>query len=984
MGVCSLRTRLQRVLFFFLVLAFPCAGQAQLRMYRTPDLQLLYYSRDHAYLTRYVAQCFENSLRFHERLFHFTPSEPVTVLLNDFGDYGHGGTSTIPWNSLNIGIEPFDYVYETQPANERFNWLMHHELVHVVATDQATGVDNLYRTLFLGKVAVTPEQPLTMAYSYLTSPRWYSPRWYHEGIAVFLETWMSGGIGRVLGGYDEMVFRTMVRDSSYFYDYVGLESEGTTIDFQVGANAYLYGTRFVSYLAYRYGPGKLLQWFSRTPGSDRWYASQFQDVYGLPLGEEWSSWISWEHAFQRANLDSLRRYPLTQYRRVVDRPLGSVSRAFYDSAEHKVYLALNLPGQLAQVASIDTRTGAIHRLCDVPTPALYYVCSTAYDPYSGDIFFTTKNSTGWRDVNAVNVHTGRQRLLMHNARIGDLVFNRADSTLWGVQHHNGYSTIVQIPPPYTGWRTILQLDYGKDVFDLDISPDGAFLTSSFIEISGRQLLIRMKISDLLAGSPSFETLHEFKNYSPENFVFARDGRSLYGTTYFTGVSNVVRYQFDDSTMHWVTNAETGFFRPLPMPGDSLLVFRYTGKGFLPVMIRDTSREDLAAIQFLGQAVVDRYPVLESWNVGPPSAVRIDSLTLYHGEYDPWSHLRVASGYPDIEGYKDYTSFGYRLNLQEPLGLDAVTLNGSFTPQPHIPADERWHAGLDVRVWQWEFDAAYNRTDFYDLFGPTKTSRKGYAGGITLHDVLTSDRPRTLDYTLSLHGYAGLERLPSAQNIATSYDKFALFDGQLHYASLLKSLGAVDFEEGVEGSIENTTTLVRGRVFPQLFGGAGYGFLLPWDHASLWLRSWLGFAPGERAEPFANFYFGGFGNNWVDHREVRRYREYYSFPGVELNAINGTNFIKLVTEWTLPPLRFRRLGIPDFYCTWARLAVFSGGILTNADREDIQRRAVDAGVQLDFHLVLFSHLDSMLSVGTAVAVERLQRRSHEVMVSLKIL
>ena len=50
-------------------------------------------------------------------------------------------------------------------------------------------------------------------------------------------------------GYDEMVFRAMVNDNSYFYDIVGLESEGTTIDFQIGVNSYLYGTRFVCYLA---------------------------------------------------------------------------------------------------------------------------------------------------------------------------------------------------------------------------------------------------------------------------------------------------------------------------------------------------------------------------------------------------------------------------------------------------------------------------------------------------------------------------------------------------------------------------------------------------------------------------------------------------------------------------------------------------------------------------------------------------------------
>ena len=46
-----------------------------------------------------------------------------------------------------------------------------------------------------------------------------------------------------------MVFRAKVRDDAPFYDPLGLVSKGTEVDFNVGANAYLYGTRFMSYLA---------------------------------------------------------------------------------------------------------------------------------------------------------------------------------------------------------------------------------------------------------------------------------------------------------------------------------------------------------------------------------------------------------------------------------------------------------------------------------------------------------------------------------------------------------------------------------------------------------------------------------------------------------------------------------------------------------------------------------------------------------------
>ena len=82
----------------------------------------------------------------------------------------------------------------------------------------------------------------------------------------------------MMGGYDEMVFRTKVRDGSHIYDMVGLESEGKAIDFQVGVNSYLYGTRFMSYMANSHGPEKLIEWVTRKPGSEPHFISQFKLV----------------------------------------------------------------------------------------------------------------------------------------------------------------------------------------------------------------------------------------------------------------------------------------------------------------------------------------------------------------------------------------------------------------------------------------------------------------------------------------------------------------------------------------------------------------------------------------------------------------------------------------------------------------------------------------------------------------------------------
>ncbi len=957
---------------------------AQFYSLETKNLQLVYYDQQHQYLVPHLARCFENSFGFHQKLFGYHSREKITILLQDLNDYGHGGTSTMPWNFINIGMEPFDYVYETQPTNERMNWLMHHELVHVVTIDKAAKADQFYRSLFFGKVIPKAEIPLSMIYSYLTNPRWYCPRWYHEGIAVFLETWMSGGLGRVLGGYDEMVFRSMVCDSSYFYDVVGLESEGTTIDFQIGANSYLYGTRFVSYLAYQYSPQQVLKWFNRTPESSRNYQSQFKKTFGLSVDQSWSNWINWEHRWQQENLQLIQQYPTTPYRKILAEALGSVSRAYYDSSSQQLYAAINYPGQLAQIAKIDINHGSIKKICDVPSPAMYYVTFLAYDQKSGKLFYTTQNSRGWRDLNEVDLTTGKSRMVLPDTRTGDLVCHPIDHSIWGVQHHNGLSAIVCFPFPYKGWVSILSLPYGKDIFDLDISPDGKYLSASLIEISGQQKLILLEMDQLLNGNSSFEVLHEFVNTSPENFVFSSDGKYLYGTSYYTGVSNIWRYDLFSKQMEIVSNCETGFFRPIPIKKDTLIVFRYTGKGFDPVIIPVAPLQDVSAVNYLGQAVVNKHPIVKSWIADSPATVNIDSLITYRSDYRPVKNIRMASAYPIVEGYKVYAAFGFYLNFMDPLLFHDIELSTSYSPLGQMENTERIHATLKYNYWPWKFWITYNHADFYDLFGPTKTSRKGNGAGIQYYYFLINDRPKTLDFTIDLAGFSGLERLPSYQNIEVYYDRFLSLNAELNYSFLLKSLGAVEEEEGLKWQLAGTSNYVPGKIIPRFYGTLDYGFLLPISHSSLWLRNAVGYGFGERDETLANFYFGGFGNNWIDYQGFSRYREYYSFPGVELNAIGGTNFAKFMLEWTIPPVRFKRYGIPSFYLRWARLALFTSGLVTNIDSEQYRGSAGNIGGQIDLRLVTFSHLNSTFSLGCAVAFKEKQKASTEFMISLKIL
>jgi hypothetical protein len=779
------------------------------------------------------------------------------------------------------------------------------------------------------------------------------------------------------------VFRTKVRDSSRIYDLVGLESEGTKVDFQVGVNAYLYGTRFMSYLAFEYGPEKLVEWVNRSSGSKAYFMSQFQKVYEISMEDAWDNWIRWEYDYQTKNLEMIRQYPLTESRPLTDRALGSVSQTFFDDELGELILAVNYPGQLPHIAAINVATGKSRKICGVKGPALYFVTSLAYDKKNKVLFYTTDNND-WRDICSADIRTGKQKLLQKDTRIGDLTFCEADSSLWGVRHSFGISTIVRIPPPYNKWNMIYALPYGSDVYDLDISPDGQKLSAGLAEINGRQTLILWDVDSLKAGVTAHSTLFDFGNSIAANFIFSDDNRYLYGSSYYTGVSNIFRFDLELDSMEALSNCETGLFRPVPWQDDSILMVEYSGDGFVPSVMAEKPLEDVNAVNYLGHALVEKYPQLRDWILPPPSVIDLDTLKIDTTEYHSFWHLKLASAYPVVEGYGEYMAWGARLNFQSPEGLHSSDLTFSYSPQRALAKDERLHLNWHYEHGNWEFGFNHNGADFYDLFGPTKTSRKGEVLKIRYTRTLIYDTPKSMNLVFNLTGYDNLEVLPEYQNVSTSSERFATGRVSLNYSDREASLGAVDHEKGVTFQLVSINTLVSRSFFPKVYATLDLGLPLPINHSSVWLRSAAGYADGDRFEPFANFFFGGFGNNYVDYQSEKQYRNYYSFPGVELNEIAGTNFVKSMLEWSLPPIRFRHFGKPSFYATWARLAFFTSGVYTNFDSDTYDSQVANVGGQLDVRLIMLSHLNLTLSAGYARALEEGYRPADEFMISVKVL
>jgi hypothetical protein len=962
----------------------PDASGIDLTTLETKDLDLLYFDPVQTYLTPYIARAYENALKFHEKTFQWKPWEPTTVLLKDFSDYANAGARASPNNTVLIDVSPLSMTMETFTPGDRFFTIVNHEMAHVAQMDVWNSHDAAWRRIIHGKPYPIQEHPETILYSYLTTPRTNVPRWYLEGGAVFFETWMSGGLGRAQGGYDEMVWRAKVRDNDKFFSPLGLESEGIAVDFQVGVNDYLYGTRFMSYLALKYGPDKFVEWQSRREGSKAFYVAQFKKVFGRRLDDVWNDWIAFEHEYQKASLAKLAQYPLTQTIKLSPKGLGSMSRGFIDTRTNSLIAAFRYPGTIGFIGRMDLATGKLTQLQHIKGMMLYKVASVAFDPDSRTAFYTEDNAA-FRDLLEVNVDTGRKRMLQRDARIGDLVFNRADKSLWGIRHQNGLATIVRIAAPYTDFNQVHTFKYGQVPFDMDISADGTKLSASFGEINGTQ---SVRVWDLASLSPDSEPVEvarlDMPPATPEGFTFAPDGKSLYGTSYYTGVSNVYRFDLGTQKFDALSNASTGFFRPMIQPDGSIIAYEYSGQGLQPVRFQPEVKQDLGNVEFLGTRVIEERPELKSWGVGSPSQVDLHSLITARSKYNSSRRLKLAGMYPIVEGYKGAVSPGYFFHFEDPLQFRQINASLSVSPFGHLATRDRFHAALQLKTLNWDFQYKHNGADFYDLFGPVERSLRGDSISVRYDKTKIYDPPRQLDLFGSAAFFTGLERLPNAQNIP-SPSTIASFEGGAKFTNTTRALGGVDHEKGIEwrALADLDYSPKEGLAFPKIFGGLNYGVPLPLPNSSLWLYTSGGLAWGKPLHPLASYYFGSFRNNYVDNRPEKRYRELESFPGFAIDEIAARRFAKVTGEVNLPPVRFVELGTPAFYLSYVRPAVFAGGMATQAP-DGRGHRYYDVGTQLDLNFTVALRLPMVFSVGVAHGWEDGRSRATEWLASLKIM
>lgn len=923
------------------------------------------YRDSHSHLVNHILSSAENSLAQLQKLFDYQPNDKIIINTYDVSDFGFGATTTIPENYIRLEIEPLEPGYEMVPYSERFQWLISHELVHIVVNDMSSDFESSLRSL-MGKVNPDKNQPLTAFYSLITNHNRYTPRWYQEAIAVFVETWFSGGYGRILGNFDEMYFRSLVNDNQKFAGASEIENVTSHKSILLENILYLYGSRFIAHLANKYGAQKIYDWFS--PQKNEFYSgieSKFEQIYGIDFNDAWKNFISDEQEFQISNISLIKKYPLTEFQRLSDTSFGWVTNSTYDSKNNTLIFGYHRRGQLAEIQNFNLDTQKSDYITTLPTPSLVQVSALAYDESYKKLFYTTNNNQLYRDVWEYDLNSKKEKLLFKDSRIGQLTISSAAHELWGIQHLSGKAILIRSKYPYTEYQSLSVFDVGDEFSDLSINRTGNLLASVLHRSNGQQSIIVADVSGLDKGYPyKFRTI-TFSG-SPENPSWSLDGKYLYWNAYTNGVSNIYRYDFSTEEIIALTNTIKGFFKPVEVSADSLIAMEFTVDGFIPVKFAIRKADKLPAINYFGQKILDKSPELYELNLKPANEVVDKNLFTKEESYSPISDFSIKTFIPIVSGFQTRVVLGLFTQINDPLLYHDLTIEAGVSPFKETTSDIKFHLRVKYSYHQ-KFSVAIeqNAADFFDLFNSRKRGMLGGRYTVGYNHYWIFDNPLKVKQMTEFSVYRGIKFINDNTTEVRQPD-FAILKSELEIRDLRKTIGSIDWESGdlFKFSILGYGSNPDDPQFSGQFMGEWdkyFIFLTP--HNVLHLKAATGYHVVNNNIPETMFFFGGFGNREIDNEPVKQFEKMFRFPGVPIYSIASDKFLKVMIENSFPPIRIPNLSIGSIDFKNINFSIFSQSLISDSRELD---KIINLGAQLNLVLEHWYNLESTISTGFAKA------------------
>lgn len=925
----------------------------------------LIYRDAHSHLAAYLLNSAEKSFKALSKFFDYHPNEKIVINTYDVNDYGFAATTSVPQNYIRLEIEPLEPGYEVVPYNERLHWLLTHELVHVFVNDMDSEFEDVLRKIF-GKVNPDKSQPLTTLYSLITNHNRYTPRWHQEAIAVFFETWLSGGYGRILGNFDEMYFRSRIFEGSNLPTENELEEIESHENVLLEHLFYMFGGRFVSHLAIKYGAEKVKEWFD-TQKSEFYpsYKSKFRNVFGISFYEAWKEFHLSEKEFQEKNIAILQSIPTTSLRYVNQESFGWVGQPYYDKKTNSVHFVYHKSGKLATIGSLNLGTGETTDFRSLPSPSIIQVASTAFDDEYNNFFYTTNNNQLYRDVHLYNLSQKKHRELFPDSRTGHLTISKNTHELYGIRHSSGKVSLVKSKYPYLILETLAVFPLGDEVQQIAVNPKGDLLAAVIHKVTGEQSIIIIDLLKLNKGE-GLNFIVITADGTPENVSWSDDGKTIYWNAYTNGVSNIYKMNLDDGQIIPISHTMRGLFRPIEISRDSLFAFEYSTEGFIPVIMPVKKVDKLPAINYLGQNILKKSPEVADWMI-KSDVSDIEQYKISNEEkYFSLEHTKLQTIIPVITGFQNRKVLGIFAHITDPLLIQEFILETGVSPFNEKNQKMKFHLRTKYNFKQkltLAFD--HNAPDFFDLFNSRKKALLGNKTSVGFSDYFIYDNPLKIKYNTEVSAYTGVKFI-NDNLLEIKIPDFAVFKAELDIRNLRKTIGSVDWEQGNQFRFN-----VIGYASTPEAPKYAIGTYAEWDNYNLFLFKHnalhLKFAAGyHTTDPElvqGYFYFGGFGNREVENEPVKQFEKVFRFPGVPIYSIATDKFLKLMIANNLPPIRIPNIELLSQSLKNINMSIYTQGLLANSE---MSKQWLNVGAQINIMFNHWANLESTFSAGIAKA------------------
>jgi hypothetical protein len=383
------------------------------------------YRRGNERLAERALRAAEKAYRLLSPIFPPGP-EHTWIVLADFVDSTNGYSLDLPWPHIVIFVSPPEASGQLSALDDWLDSVILHEYTHTLHIYPASGLWSIMRTVFGSWVL----------------PNALMPSHFHEGLAVLMETEKTkGGRGR---GTEFSMYRRMAVESKLWGtdDFFSRDQmDGSIAKWPGGTSAYFFGYEMWKELYARKGEKGIHDMvLSQSSNWPFFQGGPLNEVYKTDFPTLWADIFKKNETEARAEIDQIKREPLTNYRPLTHSKFSKWDIAVSPDGKQVAYRRWN-PQDGPAIDILDLKT--FSKVLSIPTAGnmaegicwgrmnnsdmLVYIEGNAVHGYLTNLlrFYTPSTKKGalveninWNNAHGLACSPSLDRLIVYQERAG--------------------------------------------------------------------------------------------------------------------------------------------------------------------------------------------------------------------------------------------------------------------------------------------------------------------------------------------------------------------------------------------------------------------------------------------------------------------------------------------------------------------------------------------------------------------------------------